>query len=63
MSVDKRDYISMLLTLLVFLISNNTAKTKLAILAFLYCGEIVKNSIPVNTNGPEVFRMLIKETR
>ena len=27
------------------LILNGTTKTKLAILAFLYCGEIVKNSI------------------
>ena len=26
------------------LISNGTAKTKFAILAFLYCGEFVKNS-------------------
>ena len=30
--------------LFVFLILNSTAKTKLAILAFLYCGEIMKNS-------------------
>ena len=45
MSVDERDYISRLQTLLVFLILNNTAKVKLAILAFLYCTEIVKNSI------------------
>ena len=44
MSVVKRDYISRLQTLLVFLILNGTAKTKLAILAFLYCGQIVKNS-------------------
>ena len=40
----KGHYISRLQTLLVFLILNGTAKMKLAILAFLYCGEIVKNS-------------------
>ena len=45
MSVDKRDYNLGLQTLLVFLILNSTAKAKLAILAFLYCGEIMKNSI------------------
>ena len=45
MSVDKRDYLSMLQTLLVFLILNGIAKTKLAILPFLCCGEIVKISI------------------
>ena len=39
----KRDYIKRLQTLLVFLILNLTERTKLAILAFLYCGEIVKN--------------------
>ena len=44
MSVVERDYISRLQTLLVFSILNGTAKTKLAILAFLYCGQIVKNS-------------------
>ena len=38
------DYISMLYTSLVLLISNCMSKTKLAILAFLYCGEFVKNS-------------------
>ena len=42
--VDKRDYLSGLPTLLVFLILSGTAKIKLAILEFLYCGEIVKNS-------------------
>ena len=31
---------------LVLFISNGTAETKLAILAFLYCGEFVKNSPP-----------------
>ena len=45
MSVDKRDYISRLQTLLVFLILNNTAKVKLAILAFLYCTAKVKLAI------------------
>ena len=37
MSVGKR-------ALLVFLILNGRAKTKLAIVAFLCCGRIVKNS-------------------
>ena len=45
MSVDKGNYLSILQTLLVFLILNGTPKTKLAILAFLYCGDIMKNSI------------------
>ena len=31
---------------LVLLISNGTDETKLAILAFLHCGEFVKNSPP-----------------
>ena len=44
MSVSKRDYISSLQILIVFLIVKGTAKTKLAILPFLYCGEAVKNS-------------------
>ena len=44
MSVGKRDYLSRLETLLVFLILNSIAKTKLAILPFLCCGKIVKNS-------------------
>ena len=45
-----RLHISRLQILLVFLMLNGTAKMKLAILAFLYCGEIVKNSIkdPLN---------------
>ena len=46
MLVGKRDYLSRLETLLlVFLTFNGTAKMKLVILAFLYCGESVKNSI------------------
>ena len=45
MSVGKWDYLSRLQTLLAFLILNSTAKTKLAILAFLYYGEIMKNTI------------------
>ena len=45
MSVGKRDYFSRMLTLLVFLILNGTAKTKLTILPFFCCEEIVKNSI------------------
>ena len=44
MLVSKRDYLSRLPTLLVFLILNGMAKTKLAILPFLCCGELVKNS-------------------
>ena len=40
MSFDKKDYLSRLQTLLVFLILYGTVKTMLA-----YCGEIVKNSI------------------
>ena len=35
----------MLQTLQAFLILNGTAKTKLATLAFMYCGEYRKNSI------------------
>ena len=44
MSVGKRHYISRLQTLLVFSLLNGIAKTKLAVLAYLYCGEIMKNS-------------------
>ena len=44
MSVGERDYLSRLQTLLGFLIFNSLAKTKLAILPFLCCGEIVKTS-------------------
>ena len=40
MAVGKKDYLSRLQTLLVFLILNGMAKTKLAILPFLCCGEI-----------------------
>ena len=42
MSVGKRNYLSRLQPWLVFLILINTAKTKLAILQFLYCGEMWK---------------------
>ena len=45
MSVGNRDYLPRLQTLLVFLILNGMAKTKLAILPFLSCGEIMKNAI------------------
>ena len=38
------DYIFRLNTILHQLIFNGRGKTKLAMLAFLYCGEIVKNS-------------------
>ena len=50
MPVGKMDYLSWLQTFLVFLILNDTAKTKLAILASLYQGEgeIVKNSNKVS---------------
>ena len=40
----QEDYILGLKTSLILLISNGTAKRKLAILAFLYCREFVKNS-------------------
>ena len=42
------DYILISHTSLVLLISNSTAKTKLAILTFLCCDEFVKNSIAEN---------------
>ena len=48
MSVGEKDYFSRLQTLLVFLILNVTSKIKVAILAFLCFGEIVKNSNHVN---------------
>ena len=38
------DNISRLFALLGYLIFNGRTKTKLAMLAFLYCGEFVKNS-------------------
>ena len=37
-------YLSRSQTLLVFLILNGTSKTKLTILALMYCGQIMKNS-------------------
>ena len=49
MSVGKRDYLSRLQTLLVFLILDGMAKMKLAVLPFLCCGEILKNSIHLVT--------------
>ena len=45
MSVGKRDYLPRLQILLVFEFLNGTAKIKLAILAFLYCGEIMKKLV------------------
>ena len=51
MSVGKWDCLLRLPTLLTILILIAAIKTKLAILAFLYCGEIVKNSIAVKQNG------------
>ena len=45
MSVGKEDYLLRLQTLLVFLILNGMAKTKLEILPFLCCGEIVKTLV------------------
>ena len=48
MSVGKRDYLSRLPIPSVFLISNCRAVRKLAILAFWYWGEIVKNSSVFN---------------
>ena len=42
---------------LVWLISNGTEKMKLAILAFLYCGEFVKN--PVINSYKSVYTVLL----
>ena len=44
----------MLNTILDWLIFNDRAKTKLVMLAFLYCGKIVKNSIvaPFSSRSP-----------
>ena len=56
MSVGKMEYLSRLQTLLVLLILNGTAKTKLAILAFLCCGEIVKNSKVFKNVFPNHFK-------
>ena len=54
------DNILRLQTSLVIFISNGTAKTKLGILPFLYCGEFVKNSSGkpdvANSHGIEVLR-------
>ena len=56
MSVGKWDHLSRLQTLLlVFLILNNTAKTKLTILAFLYCEEIVKTLCNVSAENMALF--------
>ena len=44
LSTGKKYYISRLQTLFVFLILNGMAKTELAILPFLCCEEITKNS-------------------
>ena len=59
------DFISRLNTLLDYLIFNGRAKTKLAMLAFLYCGEFVKNSIGQTKYKPSSFRVTKtgKETR
>ena len=35
-------------------LSNGTAKTKLVILAFLYCGEFVKNPIVLTLIGTQI---------
>ena len=53
------DYISILKTLLFLFISNGRAKTKLAILAFLYCEEFVKNP---NEMSKTVFRESVVRT-
>ena len=44
MTFGKMDYLLRLQTLLVLYISNGTVKTKLAILAFFCCEEVMKNS-------------------
>ena len=46
------NYISWIQSLLDELILNGTAKTKLAMLAFLYCEGIVKNSIGLTQYAP-----------
>ena len=59
------DYISRLNTLLHYLIFNGRAKTKLAMLAFLYCGEFVKNSIQCRSHTVEsnTFNSVIRLNR
>ena len=52
MSVSKWDCLSRLHTLLVFLILNDTAKTKLVVLSLLECGQILKNS---TDNSKDIF--------
>ena len=52
-SVSKREFLSRLQTLLAFLILNGMAKMKLAILPFLCCGQIVKNSSLYVTCKPD----------
>ena len=47
MSFGKRNYLLSIQTLLVFLIVNGTSKTKLAILVFLCCGEILRYSFGI----------------
>ena len=44
MSNGTRYYLSRLHTVLIFLVLNGMAKMRLAILPFLCCGEMVKNS-------------------
>ena len=46
---EHKEYISGLRTLLDYLTFNSTAKRKLAMLAFLYCRELVKNSLQCTT--------------
>ena len=57
MSLGKRDYLSRLQTLLLFFNLNDTAKTKLAIISFLYCGEIVKNRMLVNGGTFRIYKI------
>ena len=61
MSVVKRGYLAdfRLQTLLFFLILNGAAKTKLTKLEFLYCGEIVKNSILRAVEPEDSFGVLL----
>ena len=58
MSVAWEVYLSRLQTLLVFLILNGMAEMKLALLPFLCCREVVKNSnsaqIKVKLNFPQL---------
>ena len=52
----RKDYNSNLHTSLDLMIFNGRAKSKLAMLAFLYCGDFVKNSDGSSKNLASLFR-------